>query len=66
MGSLLGLMETTSSFDPTASLEMAKSVMIWLLDVIKAEPVLSCVFVIGVLVPAGFGIVRGIKNISRG
>lgn len=67
MANLLGLLEaSTGSFDATQALSMAKDVMVWILDVIKSEPILACVFVIGVLVPSGFGIVRAIKNVSRG
>lgn len=60
------LASTPAGFDASAALEMAKTVMTWILDVIKSEPILACVFIIGVLVPSGFGIVRAIKNLSRG
>lgn len=59
------LASTPAGFDASAALEMAKTVMTWILDVIKSEPILSCLFIIGVLVPAGFGIVHSIKSISR-
>lgn len=66
MGPLLTLAEAASgSFDATAALDMGKTVMTWILSIIKGEPILAAMFVIGVLVPAGFGIVRGIKAVSH-
>lgn len=60
---MLGVLAST--FDASSGLEMAKTVITWILDVIKSEPILAAAFVIGVLVPAGFGIVSRIKSISH-
>lgn len=60
------LTEAATTFDPTAAFEMGTQAMNWIMTTVKAEPILSAVFVLGVLVPAGFGIVSGIKHISRG
>ena len=56
---------TSNAFDPTASLELGKSVMTWIMDVIKGEPILACGFVVGILIPVGFAVVRRIKSISK-
>ncbi len=55
----------TTAFDASAALELGKTVLAWILDVIKGEPVMACAFVLAVLVPAGFGIVNRVKNTAR-
>lgn len=66
MSPLMTLAEATvGSFDASAALDMGKTVMTWILDVIKSENILSAMFILGLLVPAGFGIVYRIKAISR-
>ena len=65
MNPLFTLAEAGSSFDASTGLETAKTVITWILTVIKGEPILAAAFVIGVLVPAGFGIIHGIKGVSR-
>lgn len=55
----------TTAFDASAALELGKTVLTWILDVIKGEPVMACAFVLAVLVPAGFGIVNRVKNTAR-
>lgn len=64
MSPYLTLLEA-SSFDAGTSLELIKTVITWILDVVKSEPILAGAFVVGVLVPAGFAIVGRIKNISN-
>lgn len=59
------LAETASNFDASKALELGKTVITWILDVVKGEPILAAAFVIGVLVPAGFGIVHSIKSVSH-
>lgn len=56
---------TANAFDASAALELGKTVLTWILDVIKGEPVMACAFVLAVLVPAGFGIVNRVKNTAR-
>lgn len=55
----------SESFNATTSLEMAKTVLTWLLDVIKGEPILAAAFVAAVLVPIGFKVVRGVKKTAK-
>lgn len=55
----------TGAFDITTALSTAKSVMTWIFDVVKGEPLLAAAFVCGVLVPVGFSVVRGIKGVSK-
>lgn len=55
----------TSAFNVTTALETAKSIMTWIFDVVKSEPILAAAFVCGILVPVGFGVVRGIKGASK-
>lgn len=56
---------TAATFDATEALTLGKSVLTWIFDVIKGEPILACAFVIAVLVPAGFGIVNRVKRTSK-
>lgn len=56
---------TPSTFDPSSALELGKTVMTWIIDVIKGEPVLACAFVVGILVPVGFAVVKRIKSIAK-
>lgn len=53
------------TFDASAALDLGKTVLTWILDVIKGESVMACAFVLAVLVPAGFGIVNRVKNTAR-
>lgn len=55
----------TGAFDVTTALNTAKSVMTWIFDVVKSEPILAAAFVCGILVPVGFAVVRGIKGASK-
>ena len=59
------LLAEAGTFDPAGALELVKTVITFLLNLIKGEPILSCAFVVAILVPAGFGIVRKIKGLSR-
>lgn len=59
------MLASTSTFDLSSSLETAKTVITWIFDVVKGEPLMSAAFVIGLLVPAGFYIVRKVKGASR-
>lgn len=62
----LALLEaTTGTFDLSAALDTAKTVIIWILDVIKAEPLMAAAFVIGLLVPAGFYVVGKVKRTAH-
>lgn len=61
----LTLLEATGTFDLSSALETAKTVIIWILDVIKAEPLMAAAFVIGLLVPAGFAVVRRVKGTAK-
>lgn len=66
MGPFLTLMEAASgSFDATSALALMKSILTWILDIIKGEPILAAAFVVGVLVPAGFAVVGKIKRTSK-
>ena len=66
MESLVAIAESTASgFDATTALALLKTVMEWILDVVKGEPILAAAFVVGVLVPAGFGVVHRVKNVAR-
>lgn len=56
---------TPSTFDASAALDLGKQVMTWIMDVIKSEPILACGFVVGILIPVGFAVVRRIKSISK-
>lgn len=53
------------AFDLSTSLETAKTVITWIFDVVKGEPLMSAAFVIGLLVPAGFYIVHKVKGASK-
>lgn len=64
MNPFLTLLEA-GAFDASTSLELIKTVITWILDVVKSEPILAGAFVVGVLVPAGFAIVGRIKHISN-
>lgn len=59
------LAETVSAFDASAALSLLTSIIKWILDTIKGEPVLAAAFVVGVLVPAGFAVVNRIKRTSK-
>ena len=59
------LAETASAFDASAALTLLSSIIKWILDTIKGEPVLAAAFVVGVLVPAGFAVVGRIKRTSK-
>lgn len=59
------LAETASAFDVSAALTLLSSIIKWILDTIKGEPVLAAAFVVGVLVPAGFSVVGRIKRTSK-
>lgn len=54
-----------TEFDASAALSLAGDILTWILDIIKAEPILACAFVLAILVPAGFGIVNRVKYTSR-
>lgn len=67
MNPMMLLAETVNgaAFDATAALELGKTIITWILNIIKGEPVLAAAFVIAVLVPAGFGIVGRVKSLSK-
>lgn len=56
---------STSAFDVTKGLELAKNVTTWVLDVIKSEPILAGAFVVGIGVPIAFRVIRGAKGTAK-
>lgn len=59
------MLAEAGAFNLQSSLETAKTVITWIFDVVKGEPLMASAFVIGLLVPAGFYIVRKVKGASR-
>lgn len=66
MSPFLPLAETVgSTFNAGTALDLMKTVFTWIIDIIKGEPIMAAAFVVGILVPAGFGIVGRIKRTSH-
>lgn len=62
---MVNMLLTSGTFDASAALDLGKTILTWILDVIKGEPILACAFVLAVLVPAGFSIVSRVKYTAR-
>lgn len=56
---------SSSGLSITSGLEMATTLIKWVLDTISGNEIFAVVLVVGLLVPAGVGIFHSVKNAVR-